>query len=127
MKKIELSLGRAPAGDRGAAAADPTPGTVGQQAGCADADALGVIVANDRDRRTLAWLLGQVGAEAVRGAVGRLAGERRPYLSNVAKALSVALPDRLEVAPPGAHLDRLKAARNMLKASAAQPKGIARR
>ena len=86
-------LGRPPAGGRVEAAAGTTPSTEGQQAAGAE---LGVIVANDRDRRTLAWLRDRVGDAAILGAVGQLAGNRKPYLSNVAKALDVALPERLE-------------------------------
>lgn len=51
-----------------------------------------IIVTNDRDRRALAWLRAQVGDAAVMGAVGQLAGARKPYVSNVAKVLGLALP-----------------------------------
>jgi hypothetical protein len=51
-------LGRPPVGGRVEAAAGTTPSTEGQQAAGAD---LGVIVANDRDRRTLVWLCDRVG------------------------------------------------------------------
>jgi hypothetical protein len=50
--KNEL-FGWAAAADRAEAAAGASRGTEGQQATGAE---LGVIVANDRDRRTLAWL-----------------------------------------------------------------------
>lgn len=76
--------------------------------------ALGVIIANDRDRRTLAWLRDQVGDEAIRGAVDQLAGNRRPYLSNVAKVLGVALPRDLEVVDRETARARLAALRAQL-------------
>ena len=64
------------------------------------------------NRRTLAWLRDRVGDAAILGAVGQLAGNRKPYLSNVAKALAVALPERLEATDRETafkHLSKLKA------------------
>ena len=51
-----------------AAAAGTSPLNAGLQAGV---DASGVIVANDRDRRSLAWLREQVGDAAIEAAVTR--------------------------------------------------------
>lgn len=62
----------------------------------------GVQIESPRDERTLAWLVEQAGAEAVRAAVGQLAGQRRPYVSNIAKALGLKPPERLAVAVPTA-------------------------
>ncbi|MEY2842146.1 MAG: hypothetical protein RI920_183 [Pseudomonadota bacterium] len=56
---------------------------------------MGVIVANARDQRTLTWLRDRVGDQAILDAASRLAGNRKPYLSNVAKALGIALPEQL--------------------------------
>jgi hypothetical protein len=53
---------------------------------------LGVIVVNDRDRRSLAWLVKQTSADAIREAVKRVPGHRRSYVSNVARVLGVELP-----------------------------------
>ena len=106
-------LGRPPAGGRVEAAAGTTPSTGGQQAVGAD---LGVIVANDRDRRTLAWLRDRVGDAAITGAVGQLAGNRKPYLSNVAKALGVALPELLETTDQSTARQHLASIRAQLKA-----------
>ncbi len=77
---------------------------------------LGVVVANDQDRRTLAWLRQQVGDEAITDAVSRLAGGRRPYLSNVAKLLGLALPSRLEATDPTTARRNLAAIRQQIKA-----------
>ncbi|MEY4909417.1 MAG: hypothetical protein RL260_3135 [Pseudomonadota bacterium] len=65
-----------------------------EKATCSDlkSDHLGVIVANDRDRRSLAWLVQQVGPQAVAEAVTRLSGLRRPYATNVAAVLGLTLP-----------------------------------
>lgn len=56
------------------------------------------IIANERDQRAYAWLQARVGAEAVQGAIERLAGQRRPYVSNLAKVLGVQLPTAAELA-----------------------------
>lgn len=53
---------------------------------------------NDRDRRTLAWLRSTVGDEAIRDAVSRLPGRRRPFVSNLTKVLGVDVP--IEVVDP---------------------------
>lgn len=104
--------GRPPAGGRVEAAAGTSPSTVGQQA---EGTALGLIIANDRDRRTLAWLRDRVGDAVILEAVGQLAGNRKPYLSNVAKALGVALPDRLEATDRETARKHLAAIRDRLK------------
>lgn len=104
--------GRPLAGGRGVPAGDLSPADSGQQAGGAD---LGVIVVNDRDRRTLAWLCDRVGDAAILAAVSQLAGNRKPYLSNIAKALGVALPEHLEAADRETALKHLAAIRERLK------------
>jgi hypothetical protein len=55
------------------------------------------IVANDRDRRALAWLTDQFGADAITAAITRLPHHRRPYLTNIAAVLGVELPRTLGV------------------------------
>lgn len=71
-----------------------------------------VILANDRDRRTWAWLQAHVDRGALVAALDALAGSRRPYLSNLCKVLQVKppadleLPDRDTVA---AHLANVRA------------------
>jgi hypothetical protein len=52
-----------------------------------------VIVESDRDRRTLEWLVSEVGVDAVEQVCSQLAGERKPYVSNVAKALGLEPPE----------------------------------
>lgn len=106
----EELLGWAAAADQAEAAAVATPAAVavGQQAVGGD---LGVIVANDRDRRTLAWLRGQVGDAAILDAVSRLSGNRKQYLSNISKLLHVDLPTQLSVADREAAIKHLAAIR----------------
>ena len=48
-----------------------------------------MIVQNERDERTAAWLIEQVGAEALAEAETRLQGARKPYPSNLAKVLGL--------------------------------------
>ena len=52
-----------------------------------------ILVENDRDRRTLAWLLANVGHDKIIDACDGLAGSRKPYLSNIIKILGVTVPD----------------------------------
>lgn len=54
-----------------------------------------VIVMSERDKRTLDWLIDQVGADAVERACAALSGERKPYVSNIAKVLGLHPPDSL--------------------------------
>jgi hypothetical protein len=52
-----------------------------------------VVVESDRDRRTLDWLINEVGVVAVENACCQLAGQRKLYVSNIAKALGLTPPD----------------------------------
>lgn len=63
---------------------------------------------NERDRRTLAWLRSTVGDEAIRDAIGRLAGRRRPFVSNLCRVLGVEVPPAV-VEPSKAVLSREEA------------------
>ena len=53
------------------------------------------LVQSKRDERVLAWLIDQVGEEAIANACLQLAGRRRPYPSNIAKALGLRPPKHL--------------------------------
>lgn len=74
-----------------------------------------MIIQNDRDRRTAAWLIEQFGAEAVAEAETRLKGARRPYPSNLAKVLGVTLPEALERTENAAARQKLAELRRMLE------------
>jgi hypothetical protein len=74
-----------------------------------------IILANDRDRRTLAWLRTQVSDDAIAAAVEQLAGARRPYITNVCKVLGLTIPDGMEVASREEGLRHLAAIRAKLK------------
>lgn len=95
MRQIHKTLGECtPAGGQADAAAAAAPAAGAQQrAGGVD---LGIVIQNPRDERTLAWLLRTAGEAAVRDAVAQLAGQRRPYLSNITKVLGVTPPADLE-------------------------------
>ena len=60
---------------------------------------MGVVVESKRDERTLAWLIEQLGEGAVTAACLRLAGQRRAYVSNIAKVLGV-VPTKVVAATP---------------------------
>lgn len=63
---------------------------------------------NERDRRTLAWLRSTVGDDAIRDAIGRLAGRRRPFVSNLCRVLGVEVPPEV-IEPSKAVLSREEA------------------
>lgn len=73
-----------------------------------------VIVESERDRRTLEWLIERAGREAVAQTCARLAGRRKPYVSNVAKALGLKPPPSLEGPTREEALARLAELRRML-------------
>lgn len=71
-----------------------------------------VILANDRDRRVLAWLRDTQGDPVILNALSQLSGARKPYLSNVLKILNLQAPDNLLLTDRDvarAHLANLKA------------------
>ena len=56
---------------------------------------MNVILETERDRRTLAWLVQQVGELGLERACASLAGRRKCYPSNLAKCLGLVLPESL--------------------------------
>lgn len=72
----------------------------------------GVLVLSPRDHRVLDWLVAQVGCEAVAAACDDLVGRRRPYVSNIAKALGLTPPADLAFTPPDVvreHIAKIRA------------------
>lgn len=82
--------------------------TGGQQPG-------GVIVESTRDQRVLDWLIAQAGPEAVASACAQLSGNRRPFPSNIAKALGLTPPTDLAFAPKATVKVRLAEACSLLR------------
>ena len=74
-----------------------------------------MFIENERDERTAAWLIETYGAEAVAEAETRIAGERRPYPSNIAKVLGVSLPESLKRTENAAARQKLAELRRMLE------------
>lgn len=60
---------------------------------------VGVIVLNARDERAIAWLIDQVGFDAVQQACGKMAGNRRFYPTNLAKVLGLSIPQSVILTP----------------------------
>jgi hypothetical protein len=81
--------GEAEHGREAAAAAGPR---AADEHGGERAAASGPIVESARDQRALDWLVARFGEAAVREAISRIPGKRRPYPSNIAKALGAKLP-----------------------------------
>lgn len=76
---------------------------------------MNVILETGRDRRTLAWLIQQVGEPALERACSRLAGRRKCYPSNLAKCLGLVLPESLARPSPEQVQAYLKDIRGLLK------------
>lgn len=74
-----------------------------------------ILIESDRDRRIYDWLLTQVGEAALREACSSLAGNRRLYVSNLAKVLGLKPPADLVLTPREAALRHLAEMREMLK------------
>ena len=74
-----------------------------------------MIVQNERDERTAAWLIEQVGAEALAEAETRLQGARKPYPSNLAKVLGLPLPDSLKRTENAAARHKLAELKNIIE------------
>jgi hypothetical protein len=75
----------------------------------------GVIVDSPRDERALAFLISTKGESAVQKAVEQLCGNRRPYVSNIAKILDIAIPDDVLITPREEGRARLSEIKNILK------------
>ena len=73
-----------------------------------------VIVESQRDRRTLEWLIAQAGEAAVQTACSELAGARKCYVSNIAKALGLSPPESLSYAAREVAVEHLADIRRML-------------
>ena len=54
------------------------------------------LITNERGKREWAWIVAQVGEDVARNVP--LAGNRKPFPANIAKALGLTLPDDLQVA-----------------------------
>ncbi|MDR8397139.1 MULTISPECIES: hypothetical protein [Paraburkholderia] len=62
-------------------------------------DSLDIILANERDRRTFAYLVDTCGLQRVIKARQALPGRTRPYVSNIAKSLGVTIPEGVVITP----------------------------
>ena len=58
---------------------------------------MAIVVENDRDRVALEWLHKCVGDQGIARGLGLLAGARKPFVSNVARALGLEIPKDLYV------------------------------
>lgn len=77
---------------------------------------MNIILESARDKRTLEWLISQVGLAAVEKASEQLAGHRKPYVSNIAKILSLEVPESILQTPKEEARSRLSVLRQALGA-----------
>lgn len=80
----------------------------GRPADAAGQQPEGVLLLNARDERSLAWVIEQVGLEAVRNAIPNLAGNRKPFVTNLAKALGLTIPQQIINTPSETVLERIQ-------------------
>jgi cryptic plasmid protein A len=74
-----------------------------------------LILDNDRDRRAAQWLIQTVGQEAVNEAIQKLAGNRKPYISNVAKILGLEIPKLVILTPQETAREKIAEIRAILR------------
>lgn len=74
-----------------------------------------VVLQNQRDERVFAWIRAQVGDKAIASAIADLPGNRKPYVSNLCKALGLNPPADLEVTDKKAALEHLAKIRAALQ------------
>jgi hypothetical protein len=79
------------------------------------ADTTGVLVETPKDERILEYLVAEKGEEAVRSAVGQLAGHRRPYVSNIVKIMAIEIPDDVVITPRDEGLVHLESIKQLLR------------
>lgn len=75
-----------------------------------------VIIESPRDERAFAFLISTKGEQTVQNAVKQLCGNRRPYVSNIAKVLDVTIPDEVFITPRKEGRARLSEIKDILKA-----------
>jgi hypothetical protein len=73
-----------------------------------------LIIENERDRVTLAWIRKQVSDSSIEAAVQMLGG-RKPYLSNLCKVLKITPPEDIFITPREMALEHLKVLKQMLE------------
>lgn len=103
--------------ERGAAATPSCPagGAYGTDPQISAA-AVGVVLETDRDRNTYRWLIAKYGEDAIKRAIAGLLGARKPYVSNIVKALGAKVPFQIEHPVSDDTKQKLRALREKLAA-----------
>ena len=84
---------------------------------------MNVILETERDRRTFAWLVQQVGEPALERACATLPGRRKCYPSNLAKCLGLVPPESLARPSPEQVQAYIKDIRQLLKHPSSESRG----
>jgi hypothetical protein len=74
-----------------------------------------LIIETARDQRALDWLVRQAGWDRIDEVLAALPGKRKPYVSNIAKALHMVVPDSVLVTPAEQARPELKKILDYLK------------
>ena len=76
---------------------------------------MNIITDTDRDRRALAWLQTQATDAQIAAAIVGLAGQRKPYPSNIAKILGLQIPADTALTPKSAGKEKFAALKAILQ------------
>jgi len=71
-------------------------------------------VLNARDERAISWLIEQAGFEAVQQACVKIAGNRKPYPTNLARVLGLSIPQSVIETPVAVARERIRVLRALL-------------
>lgn len=74
-----------------------------------------IIVETEADRRALDWLVRQAGWDRIDAVLAELPGRRKPYISNIAKALRMVVPETVFATPAERARPELKKILDYLK------------
>jgi hypothetical protein len=78
-------------------------------------DAMNIITDTARDRRALEWLQTQATDAQIADAIVRLAGQRKPYPSNIAKILGLQIPADTALTPKVVGREKFSALKAVLQ------------
>jgi hypothetical protein len=73
-----------------------------------------VLVLNARDERAISWLIEQSGFDAVQRACNSIAGNRKPYPTNLARVLGLSIPQSVIDTPVSVARERILRLRALL-------------
>lgn len=74
-----------------------------------------IIINSEKDQRLFNWLVEAVGNAAIEEACSKLAGNRKPYVSNIVKILGLHPPEHLQITSKEEAHARLTSLKKLIK------------